>query len=761
MRNCVLRVPVLLFAGVLWVPNVAAQVDEVVVTAERKEGLLQDTSIAVSALSSDNLQKLQVTTTRDIGTNVPSLQTFETTANSTAIQVFMRGAGVQNPGFNVSESPVGIYLDGVFQGRLAGASLELTDVERIEVLRGPQGTLYGRNTISGAMNIVTRTPGDEPWLNASLGGGEFDTVKTTFSAGGPLGDGFSGSIAGLYSDRGDGYIVAPNAGGRRLGEYQNQAVRGKLRWNARDEIDAVLSAWYFDSESDGYNGVPYGPSYNPPSSPGSPAQGVSVALGGPQSLGFYDTGSGATTLGAGDGRQVGFSLDLSFDVGEATVRSITGYIDIDDEFRFDLNGGACQESTLNATDCDGDFVPTDGGPIFLGTPAPLYVTSDSQNESFSQELQLLGSAFAGGLDYLVGVFFLSEDGEQHYQPRVGGLLPFVTESVRTETTSIALFSEATWYLSDAWSTTFGIRWTRDDKEYMGTCTTGGVPFPTCSGIASAADPTNPLADTAAAGWQLNLEEDWDELTPKFQLNWQATDDLLVYGTVSRGFQAGGFQGLCFGNRRCNSNVYDPQTVWSYEVGAKGDYFDRTLRLNLAAYLADYEDIQQSTISAGSFPLGNVGEATVWGLELEAYWSPTDMLNTFLVVNTMDTELDGVSASVPFASENELGGSPDYTAKVGFDHSFEIAGDWRMAYGADVYFSDAYFATVNNALLVSSYHRVGGFVSLASPDEHWQLLLQGKNLTDEEDLVSGIVGGGTNIRTVLPPREWMLTLSYRL
>src|SRR5690606_12249882 len=152
----------------------------------------------------------QIDTVKDIGHNVPNLQTYTVTAGAQAMQVHSRGASIQNPGFNLAESPVGIYLDDIYFGRMASANLDLADIERIEVLRGPQGTLYGRNTIAGAIKVVTRTPGDENWANASLGLGNYQTTKFTGSVGGPLQEGsLAGSVAVLYDQRNGGWQPNP------------------------------------------------------------------------------------------------------------------------------------------------------------------------------------------------------------------------------------------------------------------------------------------------------------------------------------------------------------------------------------------------------------------------------------------------------------------------------------------------------------------------------------------------------------------------
>jgi iron complex outermembrane receptor protein len=217
-----------------------AAIDEILVTAQRREQNLQVVPLAVSAFDISQISTRQIDEVKDIGTNIPNLQTYTVTAGAQAIQVHSRGASVQNPGFNVSESPVGIYLDDIYFGRLASVNLDLSDVERIEVLRGPQGTLYGRNTIAGAIKIITRTPGDDSWATGSVGIGNYETTKIAGSFGGPIEEGaLAASISAIYDKRDSGWQNNPITGAdpgevRQQGCTRQAALvrHGRLRCRA-------------------------------------------------------------------------------------------------------------------------------------------------------------------------------------------------------------------------------------------------------------------------------------------------------------------------------------------------------------------------------------------------------------------------------------------------------------------------------------------------------------------------------------------------
>jgi len=721
----------LLAAGLFVVaPLAQAAVEEITVSAQRREANLQEVPISVSAFTTDDIGKLQIDITADLSAAVPNMQMYNVTANGAAMQVFMRGAGVQNPGFNASESPVGLYVDGIYHGRLATANLDLTDIERIEVLRGPQGTLYGRNTIAGAVKFITRNPEDEFWGNASVGYGNYDTTKVTASVGGGLIEGkLGGSLAGVYHNRGEGWIergtdsFGNQIPGRDLGEFDNVALRGKLNWFAGDVFDAVLSLGYVDADNDGYNGIPYGPNFDPPSVPGVPLQG------------FYTTTVTDNGAGYGSTEQVDAMLDLSWSLDSIVLRSLTGYGGVKDYFGFDLTAGAAQGAP-----------PT----VFTGADG-LLIASSSKNNTFSQEFNVSGESFDDRFIWLAGLFYMNEDGRQYYNPSLPFFSQSIGENVETTTNSYAVYAEGTWAFTEKFSGTLGGRWSRDEKEYSNDCVNQAAP--TFFGCA--------VAPFVFQNWTLDLDEDFDEFTPRIVLEYQWLDNLMVFGSASQGYQAGGFQTLCLGNFNCNSIIYDPETVTSWELGLKSDLLDQTLRINASAFYAQYEDVQQTAIVAGAFPLINAGDVDVEGVELEATWVPNDIFSAYVIYGYQTEDFD--SATTVLLQTERLPGMPHNTARIGFDIQVPAFSNWDWLLGVDLNYSDDYLAALTQdpalQLTIPSYTRANGRFGLVQPDGNWSVLLTGSNITDSEDLFSGIAGNGTNIRTPQPPREYMLTLSY--
>ncbi|TVQ43750.1 MAG: TonB-dependent receptor, partial [Gammaproteobacteria bacterium] len=285
--------------------------DEVVVTAQRREQLLQQTPVAVTALGRAEIEDQLITTTQDIGKTVPNLQLIPVTANPSAFQVGLRGGSEQAGGLIVSEPVVGIYVDDVYRARVQGANLQLTDIERIEVLRGPQGTLYGRNTFSGAIRVVTRTPSpDEQWLNAAIGFGSFGETNIRGSVGGGLTDQLGASVAFLYRDQSNGWIYN-RALDQTIGEEENIAFRTRLAWRG-DAWSAVASFDYGDDSNDGY--IPVIINYTD----GPPGQTFATRRSTAQTTtlpGFDEYVTQTPIESRGETEQWGLSLDLSRDFG--------------------------------------------------------------------------------------------------------------------------------------------------------------------------------------------------------------------------------------------------------------------------------------------------------------------------------------------------------------------------------------------------------------------------------------------------------------
>jgi iron complex outermembrane receptor protein len=739
-----------------------AAIEVFTVTAERTEGSLQEVPIAVTAISEEKLDDWQITEAKDLQRIAPSLNMFGNVTQPTNLSLSLRGGLQQDASLITAESPVGIYIDDIFVGRLNGNNVTLSDIERVEVLRGPQGTLYGRNTAYGAIRFITRNPGDELWLNAGAGVGNDGQLRVKGSVGGPFNEDWGGSLSAQYSEKdGQFFNVTTN---EEVGAQENLSLRGKLRYTGNDKLDAILSISYSDSENDS-NQMPKGVTPNIPSDcTGFPSGMCDPAAGeiaqfttddlvwvngeyGIATPNAPDGPTGPSPIGdrpRGETEQTIAGLTLSYDINDRlTVKSITGYVGLEDYFHTDFSG-----NTGSATQFFG----------FTGA-------TDIDSDQFTQEFQVLGSN-GDRLEYLAGVFYLNEDASQNfgwngYNMILGGTLfpgfvPVSTSETSTDVESIAVYGEARYNITERLKATAGLRWTEDDKDFTGIFTSYLAPPPLMPATT-------------------NLSGKWDEWTPKVALDYildtsGVVDSMMLYGSASRGFKGGGFSAIVIFSDEYAA--YGPETNWTYAGGMKAEWFGSTLRTNLEYFFSDVEDIQQNaTVDLGggqlAFPVQNSGDAEIQGLEYEILWSPIDGLNVFLSGNFLDGEYKNLDpGSAAGQAEGEFGlpaqppQVPDYTLTIGFDYTFEMPGDLigDTSFGFDYYEIDDYMTAATNDFHNSGWDIWNGFVSLNIGDS-WEVRLTGKNLGDDVIVTSGSRGLGGFIW--LPPREYLFQVNYRM
>lgn len=692
----------------------------IIVTAQRREQNLQETAVTITALDSATLGNQGIVDVQGISRAVPNFQLLPATANPSTLQVGLRGGAEQVGGLIVSEPVVGIYIDDVYRARLQGSNSQLGDVERIEVLRGPQGTLYGRNNFSGALKIITRTPSaSDQWVNASIGYGSFDEVKMTASAGGGLTDTLGASVSVLYRDVGEGYIFN-RAQNEDIGKEENIAVRGKLAFED-GPVEATVSASYSRDKNDGYIAV----AGNLPRVPTGRADFVTTdditpRFGtDPYVTEFPQDSSGRTET-------IAISLNAAYDFGGVTLRSITGYVDLEDEFRWDLAGG---------------FQPNPG--VFS---AAFDRAADATVDQFTQEIQLQGEALDGDLNWIIGGFYFRESGDQSITDDLpifflNNLDPTFL-SIKTE--SYAAFAQVDFAITDRATITLGGRYSEDHKDFDASIQSGfGLP--------------NPRTSVA-------LNEKFSSFTPKIGLDYKLTDNLFGYASVSKGFKAGGFNGLSILNPAVLAAVYQPQTVWAYEGGLKSTFMDGSGRANITVFYNDVSDLQQtSLIGPGSFAIQNVGDAKIFGVEFELSVSPVEGFNVFGNVGYQDgdyTSLDATSQAAA-AGATDLPLVSDWTFQAGLNYEENFNEDIVMRMGMDgTYIGDS-FVEVTNSILTKGYLRVNAFAAVATDDRRWELKFQVDNLTDEANYVSGFVGTTSPGFTILKPRTYLVSLAYKM
>ena len=728
--------------------------DEIIVTSERREASLQDVPIAVTALNMQQLERLQVNQAQDLQRYVPSLNMFGNVTSPTNLSPSLRGGLQQDASLVVAESPFGIYVDDIYVGRLNGNNVTLSDIERVEVLRGPQGTLYGRNTGYGAIRFISRIPGEDTWFNATAGAGNDDQLVFKASLGGPLGESWAASVAGQYNEKDKQYKnVFVN---KDVDNQENVSVRGKLRYMGMDKFDAVLSASYSDSDHDSLQLVKGSTPNVPPNcqalpagscAPGEKTQFTTSDL-------FFNNGEFKTNTPwgqvspsplkdkpQGETKQTIVGLTLSYDINDnLTIRSVTGYVGLEDFFHTDFSGNT------------GDPAEAFGA---LGA-------SDIDSDQYSQELQILGTAMDDRLNYIGGVFYLHEDANQQFGWNLPNFAPLagiggaLSQSfIDTEIDSFAVFGEVNYQITDALAATAGVRYTNDDKDFDFLFT------------------SPPLAGTPPES--ISITENFDEWTPRFGLDYSfetdgAIDNMLLYADASRGYKGGGFSAIALFSTG-PVGVYDPETNWTYEAGMKAEWFNSRLRTNLAYFFSDIEDIQQNATDTSSgateFPVENSGDAEIEGLEWEITWIPIDGLNLFTNGSFMSGEYKSLKPTSSAAAALEVFGvvantpqTPNYMFTVGFDYTVGLPGSFfgDLAFGLDYYEIDDYITAATNDFYNSGWDTLNGFISVDFLD-NWNLRFSGKNIGDETIVTSGSRALGGFV--LLPPDEYLLELTYTL
>jgi iron complex outermembrane receptor protein len=709
--------------------------EEIVVTAERREASLQTVPVAITALSFDAIEKRQVKFAQDLERYTPSLKMRNNITQPTNLSPSLRGSTQQDASLVVAESPFGIYVDDVYLGRLNGNNVQLADFERVEVLRGPQGTLYGRNTLAGAIKFITRQPGpDNEWFNAEVGYGRFDAYRASVSVGGPLSDAVAGSFSFQTNGR-DGFWN--NLGtGKRIGDEKNLAGRAKLRYTGSDVFDATVSVSYTDSDNDALMLVPM-------TTPNVPANRRYRSRDLVPTFGFYTINRplvsprGAPPMEdetRGETKQLIASLNMTFDLSDsASLQSITGYVNTDDFFTTDFGGV---------------------GRIMAGTTA--------ESDQFTQELKLQGTTLDDKLNYIAGVYYLHEDAEQVFSWRF--ITPASTSNIDLTVKNISVFGQFDYYLTDALKATAGIRYARDKKDFDESIV---------------ALPTILIPQAPASLRPVSLENTYKKWTPKFGLDYTvptsgAVDSLLLYASAARGFKSGGYSAIAIFNLNDARTPYGPETNWTYEAGFKTDMFDNVLRVNANYFHARISDLTLNATVVNpdgtqSFPVQNAGSATIQGVEWEVTAVPTDGLTLYANGAFSDGKFRSLrpgsaAANAPAAfgiAKAEPPQIPDMTITVGFDWGYDFSlgnRDARFLLGADVYHTDSFVTASTNDFILDGFELVNGFIGLEL-DQRWQARLSVKNLTDERIVMTGSrsLGGFYNYA----PREYLFTIKYSM
>jgi iron complex outermembrane receptor protein len=602
-------------------PEVAeGGIADIVVTAQRRSESVQDVPIAISAFTAEQLQNQGVGNTLQLGQYVPNLVAQNNTGIGSANAYFLRGLGSTET-IATFDPPVGTYVDDIYLSRQNANNLSMFDVQRVEVLRGPQGTLFGRNTTGGAINVIMSEPGDEFGGFAEASYGRFDRVVVRGSVDVPLAPSFAIKVSGYRQDD-KGYAKNVTTGER---------VNDDDGWGARLGIRADLSSrarWtasYAHIVSKGDNLLNF--ECNPANPSDCDGRFVSTGLreNAPADL-FTPLGITGRKAGYGLGQEAATDIvtsKLEFDIAEdTTISLITGYVNLVQQFAYDFFDG---RGGLNAS------TPF---PAVLGRPRGGFtILNDGQHEQFSQEVKINGSLGDGFIDYVAGFFYLDERNKTDFADVFANALVFGDRTLTNETEALAGYVQADANVTDWLKLTAGVRYTDETK----TLDVRDNRVSCNDGVVEASCLFN--ANLVANGVRIPTKLKTKIWTPRFAVNVKPNDDILLFASATRGFKSGGW------NARATAPSqmlpFAPEKVWSYEGGIKADLFDRRVRANLTGFWLDVSDLQvlggllNPATGALTFLSRNFADYRNKGIEAELTFAPIDGLNLFANLGYQD------------------------------------------------------------------------------------------------------------------------------
>ena len=680
-------------------PAVEAVLEEIIVTAQKRAESLQDTPISIAVLGDETLEKRGITSLTDFTNgSVPSLRIVPFTGRSSAITIGMRGI-VPIDATQISRDPaIGIYVDGVYFGRVQGLGTEMFDVERIEVLRGPQGTLFGRNAVGGALSIVTKRPTGEFGFDLTAGVRNYDGFNLKGHLDLPEIAGISIKLDGVWSER-DGWVDNPLRGQSDWFDYERRGVRVTALWQPFDSVDVQYS---FDkSRDESTNGY----AHIDRLLPGAPRLAPIFYLE-PERV---SVGRAGVPLEPSVGDVEGHSLHVTWDVVEGlTLRSITAYREMT-QSQFDNAAGSFLAFRPN-----GSFA--------------RYSIGGVTQDQFSQELQLVGSTER--LDYVLGGFYFDEDASDFaWAPSTarfnatgtaytvlpapaGG--PFPDRSSIAFSKSKALFGQATWtppVLDDRLHLTGGLRWTNDEKSGRLTAIRGA---PTPLAFVFESKRVDPTATVAF---------DW-------------TDNVNTYVRWGNAYRAGGAN-----SRSATFRPFEEEEVETWELGLKADLFDRRARFNLAAYRTRYKNRQVDFVNpanpSNTETVNTDPKATIKGIEADLTVVPLSglTLSASYVYTDWQVPLE-VNPFTGLTQVTVLAYTPDHAATGAIDYEFPSFGFGTLSAHLDANYSGS-FHTAGSAVpksddyLMLNGRLTLGEIAVGDTGSELSISLWGKNLTNEE------------------------------
>lgn len=748
---------------------VQAQVlEEVIVTATKREASLQDVPVSVSAISGDLIKEGSIVQMSDVAIQTPNFNMVQ--FNIGEPQYFIRGVGstLDSAG---GDPAVATFVDEVYVGRSGGGSTDLFDLERIEILRGPQGTLFGKNVVGGAISMHTRRPSREFEGKVGATVGDYDLWALQAMVNGPLGDTAAGKLVLQKRER-DGYTKNV-LDGQEYQDEDNFSARGQLQFDPTSDLSILLGADYSDDDQAGncrnvnnldlHDPLGLAVVYPPV---------IAATTGG-------DIRKCASPAKAYQERTVkGGLVRVDWDADQFTLTSLTAYREMEYDHLEDLAGMPQGQTPFNLID-----------------------TVQEDSDQFSQELRL-SSAGNERFNWLVGAFYMEENIDRLEQfvgnfgpPLVPGPSALLDGDIAyvqdAETTSYALFGQVDYAFNEAWSVTVGSRYSYDEKEItqgivnyedpaFDTAVLAaalGVPPEVVQAVFAPNEavvlgiPVNGPGDLGAFvatgdvsalnfPYSVDADDDWDEITSSASLNWNYSDNGMLYLSWSEGYKSGAY-GSQVPRPQDAVIPLEPEKATSYELGLKSQFWDNRIRVNASIFSMDYQDLQVFRLVGSLLVAGNA-EATSEGLELDV----TALLTERWTVNAnyayLDATYDEYTDGVDDFSGNDLSRAPEDSFFVRSSYVFPFSGGSELDFVVSYAYTGEFYFEASNAAAAKedSYGLIDASLNWTSADASWDVTLWGKNLDDEEYRVHTIISNIAGTVDVWgPPRTYGLTVNY--
>lgn len=677
---------------------------EIVVTAEKREGNVQKTAIAIDVVTNAQLTQNGVNDIQSLQNIAPGVQ-FGQAGTSTFVTV--RGVSGRDS-TEIGDPAVAINMDGIFLQRPSGMNAAFFDLDRIEVLSGPQGTLYGRNATGGVINIISKRPTfDDVGGYAALTLGNYKTINGEGAINLPLGETLA-ARASFISRNHDGYrnnasAAFPTNGKLRGDDEETVGARLQFLFKPNSSFSALVSGTYI--KQGGVGPAMAGYPTTRPEAPSDSALAKNYAL---------------NTVGDFNTTRKNLLVQLDYDFGPAKATYLFGYAGLDIDHIFDNDG------------TDTRFYEFKRGEY---------------SEDLSHEFRLASNG-EGAFQWQVGGFLYDQDLAVRSLNYVDRVSPYILRDFQfdVDVKSRAAFAHASYALTDELKFSAGVRYSKDTKVRTGFRLAG--PGLGNADLNLTAQPTLVRTDENPA-LSRSTDKDWSY---HVGLDYQVSPSSLLYAKVDKGYKSGGFTSI---------NAYGPERVISYEIGSKNRFLDNSLQLNLSAFRYDYTDQQVGQITPQGAQTLNAGKSRVYGIETQLDWkvTPSDTLD--LSVNWLDAKFKDFAINVSGVNVQQAGHrliqAPEWSISAGYEHSFELANGGRVTPRVQGIYRSEYYFTVFNRVndRQGSYAMLDLSLGYTAPNDKWSLQLYARNLTDKVALTSAAIGGftGTNIYQYAAPRTF--------